>query len=346
MSKSLYNFSRAVLSSQTKDSPEMESHFRLVKQSEAAEQRLNLNFGLSAPYQSSFRMPWDAFTRDLTVGSGSSAGQYLIGTSVSKVQEALRPTSLAAKLPVVWVDNCHDITTLPRISSGDSSSQLSETASVSESDETFGSAGATPVRLSACVQFSKQLLKQAVNNPGLDAVLVNDLRKAIGQQVDSLILTGTGASGMTGLLYQPSLANSFTFSAAPTQAAVLSAQKSLEAAYVDVERMRWLLGPGTAYLWRQTARGSSNTAFFLLQNGLVNGEVPAYVSTQIGTTEQAVLADFSEMAVLVYGAGIDVVYDPFTLATSGEVRITASIYFNYVLRRPTVFAVSTDAGNQ
>lgn len=76
------------------------------------------------------------------------------------------------------------------------------------------------------------------------------------------------------------------------------------------------------------------------------GQIPAYVSTFIGSTEQTILADWRQLVLATFGEGVDLVYDPYTKVSTGEIVITANIYYQAFIRRPTVFVVSTDGGNQ
>ena len=49
------------------------------------------------------------------------------------------------------------------------------------------------------------------------------------------------------------------------------------------------------------------------------------------------------MFVLGLFGGLDVTVDPYTLATTGQIRITLNQFFDWLCRQPGAFAVMDDA---
>ena len=90
---------------------------------------------------------------------------------------------------------------------------------------------------------------------------------------------------------------------------------------------------------------ASSTANFIAQEGKI-GEIPYYATTFLSTTEQAILADWSTVALVCWGSGLEFIVDPFSLASSGEIVVTALIYYNVFARRPQTVVISTDSGAQ
>jgi HK97 family phage major capsid protein len=344
--KQRYNLARALLHAEDHNCPEAEEHFRLVKAEQEFRSNFNIGSGANRAWKRSIRAPFGSLlTRDLNVNASGTAN-LLVSTVIPEIQAALRPSSLLFKLPIQVVE-ADGVFILPRLSSGTSATPLSEIQVLSSADPSFGATGAGPARLSVAVTFSKQLLQQAASSPegGLDDVLKRDLARAISQKMDNEIINGSGVAGdVSGILNQVSVLSSFTFGAAATWAKFSGAQKSLETNFIDADSACYLIGPATADKLRQALKGTS-TARFIMEDDSI-GNIPAYVSSFAGVTEQVILADWSQVVVAVWGGGLDFVVDPYTKAGSGEVVITAALYYNVYVRRPQAVVLSTDSGAQ
>ena len=201
-----------------------------------------------------------------------------------------------------------------------------------------------PHRIAVQCTFSRQLLAQAGGNVAFDVFMATELKRAISFQLDTYLLQGTGINAQPiGILNQPGLTSN-TYGAPTTWPMVVAIIKSLEAAYIDNDNAVWVLGPSTAAKWRTAIRQASN-AFYIVEDHAV-GPINAYVSTLVGPSEQTILSDWSQLLLAAFGDGVDLTVDPYSVASTGEIKITAQFYYQCFIRRPTVFAVSTDSGAQ
>jgi hypothetical protein len=100
----------------------------------------------------------------------------------------------------------------------------------------------------------------------------------------------------------------------------------------------------TAGKLRQALRGS-NTAKFILQDGKIEN-ICCYVTSFLSGVENVILADWSTVAVAIWGNGIDLVVDTYTQAAYGKVVITAQLLYNAYCLRPQTVILSTDSGAQ
>jgi HK97 family phage major capsid protein len=324
-------------------------HYRLSKANQAWKDKLGIGTAARHPAQVEITVPWSklSLTRDLTTGGATSSASFAVGVDVPEVQKSLRPTSLFMKLPITVLDNCQGEVVLPRIATGNVPAAGTEIANLTSADVAFGAANGGPQRLFASCTFSRQLLAQASQAGGesIDRILTTELLRALSFQIDTYFLQESGVNGQPiGLLNTAASLTSNTWGAAASWPNIVAAIKQLEANTIDAENAFFLLGTNTAAKWRQLLRGTS-TGLFALEDSKV-GPVPAYVSTFIGSTEQTVLADFSQLVLACFGDGVDVVYDPYSLASTGEIRITLNLYYQLFARRPQAFVVSTDSGAQ
>jgi len=348
-----YSLTRALSNAQTHNSPEFGEHYRLSKENEGWKSKFSIGSAATRQGMSTIQVPWLALRpdklkkrqkRDLSTATGAS-GTFTVGTDVQLgVQASLRPTSIMAKLPVTFLENCQGSVVLPRISSGVSPSQLSELQNFTSADPAFSATHAGPQRLSASVTFSRQLLQQSVNS-SIDAVLANELCRAISFALDTNLISGSGVNGQAIGLINQSATSTNTYVAAGGWGQVIGVQKQLEDNFIDADSACWLVSTQTAKVWRTTLRTGNSARYILDQSSRVNN-VDAYVSSFIPASSDAtILADWTQLVVATFGQGVELTFDPFTKASTGEVVITANLYYQFFCRRPQAFVVSTNPGS-
>jgi HK97 family phage major capsid protein len=338
-----YNLARALLHSKDLNCPEAEQNFAIRKSEEDFRTKHNIG-NVDRAWKNSITAPFSSLlTRDLNVNASSNAA-LTVSTSIPEIQQALRPTSLIMKLPIQVIP-AEGVFVLPRLSTGTSATPLSELQVLSSADPSFGATGAGPARLSVQVTLSKQLLAQAAGSESLNDVLKRDLARAISQNLDNQIINGNGVAGtVTGIANLASTLTPFTFGAAATWSAYVGAQKQLETNFLDASSSYYLIGPATAAKARQALRGTS-TGLFILEDDHISN-IPVYVSSFSGVSEQVIVGDWQQVVVGIWGGGFDFTVDFYSKAGSGEVVVTCLLYFNVYVRRPQALVVSTDSGAQ
>jgi capsid protein len=101
--------------------------------------------------------------------------------------------------------------------------------------------------------------------------------------------------------------------------------------------------------WQQVAKVATYPSFLWESSGddptfgRVNGR-RAISSTQL-PPGQVVFAKWSEMIIASW-VGIEVLVDPYSLATTAEIRVRASLLADIQFRYPLAFCVSADSGAQ
>jgi HK97 family phage major capsid protein len=351
-----FSLSRMLVNADSQNSPEFETHYRLVKANEGWKNTYGIGSAGMRRGASEVSIPWGALakkkkrlTRDLTTQTQSS-GAFTVGTDVPVgIQKSLRPTSIIFKLPITVLENCQGSVVLPRISSGVTPSSGTEIQNLTPSvDPSFGAANGGPQRMTCQVVFSRQLLAQAALTAGggIDQILTDELCRAISTQIDSQILVGSGVNGQAlGILTNPGATSTNTYVAAGGWGQVMAAQKQIEDGFVDAKNACWLVSTNTAKVWRTTLRTGNSARYILDQSDRVN-DVDAYATSFIpASSDQTILADWTQLVFCSFGQGIDLVYDPYTKAGSGEVVITANLFWQAFIRRPQTFVISTNAGS-
>jgi HK97 family phage major capsid protein len=228
-----------------------------------------------------------------------------------------------------------------------------------DADQNLDAFTLSPKRITGSTVISRQLILQS--SPDIEAFVASDLTAAIAVAVDNAAINGTGtASQPTGILAVPANASgsyvysqrsaSVTFGGAATWQHVLQFEKTLEQGLVANDgSYGWAVDPTVRDKWQQTAKLSGYPSF-LWENsnddgvfGYVNGR-RALSSTQM-PTGGVLFGRWSDLLIASW-VGVDLLIDPFSLATQAEIRIRASLLADINFKYALSFCSSTDSGAQ
>lgn len=289
-------------------------------------------------------------TRNLLAGNFASAGA-LIGVDLisGSLIELLRNKQLFATLGTTVLSGLQGNVAIPRQSGGATAYWLAEGASVTESDQQFQQVGLTPKRLVAQTAYDKQLVAQA--SISIEAMVRNDIALVMAIKKDLAILTGAGSAGEPLGILNTTGVQTVTFSAAATWAKILEFETDLATQNADQTGTPvFLTSPSVRGKWKAITKiSTSQYSDFLWEKGdMING-YKGYVSNQIpatGTNANLVYYGVPQEIIDAIWAGIDVVVNPFSLDSSGQIRTTITQFCDIALRHAPAWVVSTDSGAQ
>ena len=185
----------------------------------------------------------------------------------------------------------------------------------------FSSVELSPKRLTAYIDISKQFLAQ--ESVGAEEMLKADINNALIAKLEQTIFGAEAgdANKPAGLFYSAAVE-------APSYAAVCNAEATLED-YAG-EKV-YVMSPSARASFKQTTVSGTKSDLRMLCE---NNEVGGYrVVTSSNVADKCyALGDFSELVVASWGA-IDIVVDPYTLATKNAIRLVINGYFDAKLRR-------------
>ena len=213
----------------------------------------------------------------------------------------------------------------------------SEGGAATESEMTVGSISMTPKTLGAYTDVTRQLLIQS--SLDVENLIRDDLVKAMGLAIDKAALEGTGTGGQpTGILNTTGV-NTTTFAAAnPTFAEIVAMETALRNDNVNSESLAYIL-PSAINGALKTTEKATGTAQFVTDGRSMNG-YRTVVSNQ-GTAGNVFLGDFSDLLIGMFG-GLDLTVDPYSLSTTGSVRVVALQSVDTAVRHAQSFCVSND----
>lgn len=273
----------------------------------------------------------------------ATAGGFLVGTELlgSSLIELLRNKVAVVGLGARMLTGLVGDIAIPRHTGGATAYWLTESGTVTSSQQTFGQLGLTPHRLAASTPYTKQLLAQA--SLDVEALVRNDLMAVLALAKDLAAINGSGASGEPLGIMNTTGLGSVTFGAAPTWAKVVEFETTLATANADVGNIAFLTTPAVRGKWKTVEKATGTAQFLWPDGGLVNG-YRALASNQV-PSNKVILGNWSDL-ILADWDGMDVVVDPYTLAKAGQVEITITIMCDLGVRHAASFVVSTDSGAQ
>ena len=245
---------------------------------------------------------------------------------------------------------------MPRLVTG-AATWDTETANATDAGTTFEQTKLTPKRLAALLDVSKQFLQQT--HFSAEAELVNDLVQAMAIALDQAALNGaSGGNSPVGILNIAAMP-SVTFGGtgvAPTWGKVVE----MESLLGSNNGLKGAVGYATSYklLGRfktepvDAGSGRFLASGMLSSTGLENIQMNGYRTVAsphipddltVNNLSAMIFGNWNDLVVGTFGAaGVDLTVDPYTLAISGQVRLTTNSYHDVTVRHKKSFVIATD----
>lgn len=255
-----------------------------------------------------FYMPSDMAwgRRDLTVGT-NNAGGFLVGTDHDGASfiDALRAAMVTTRLGARIMSNLQGNVAIPKLATGTSTYWVAEDGAPTEGQPVFSSIQLSPRNLASFVQISRNLLVQS--DPSVEAVIQDDITRAIAVAIDAAALAGTGSSNQpTGILATTGIGSvSFSSSGAPTFAEIVAIESAISADNAMGANMAFVTTPALAGTLKTTTKDSGSGRFVSEENSIMGYSVNP---TSSMTANTILLGDFSQLMIAQFGA-VEVITD-------------------------------------
>lgn len=302
-----------------------------------------------------FFVPLDAWqTRDFTVGTAAEAGN-LVQTTVDGSQfiDILRKASVTVGLGARQLFGLTSNLALPKKIVTTSLTNVAETAALAETQPNTAQVLLSPKRMGTFVEVSKQAMIQG--SPDVEALVRDDLLGSAAERAEFLALMGSGAANNPrGVVNQSGIG------------AVIGGVNGLQVAWTHVvgletqtANVNALSGNKSGYIVNSSTRGSlktqqkaanlpfvwDNTEFPL--NGYrvgVTNHLPSNGTKGSGVALSTLVysSDWSDLIIAYFG-GLDLTVDPYSLATTGMIRVTVNQFMDIAIRQTATFSAMTDA---
>lgn len=305
-----------------------------------------------------------AYQRSLSVGT-ATAGGHTVQTTIdaSLFADALRSRMITAALGARVLPGLDANLVIPRKTATTTAGWLTETGTASSTDPAFDQLTLSPKRIGAYTDLSKQLLVQS--SLAMEEVVQQDLSATILVELDRVAMLGAGSSNQPRGIINTSSIGSVVGGTNGAQVAwshVLDLEKAVAAANAQVSlgSCGYAINPATRGWLKRTLKVSGVGTPLIMgddavdQNGLTAlNSYRCGVSTLLpsnGTKGSSssvcstiIFGDWSQLFVGMFGSGVELIVDPYTLAATGQVRITANLFADVAVRYAASFAAMTDA---
>lgn len=217
-----------------------------------------------------------------------------------------------------------------------------EGGAATESEMTTTSVTMVPRQLAAFTDITRQLRQQS--SLDAEALVRDDLAQSLALAVDLAALQGSGASGQPTGIKNTSGINTVDFGTSPILVPSYAKVVDMETAVAEdnalVGNLAYIL-PAAMFGGLKTTEKATNTAQFVVEpGGTING-YRAIVSNQC-TAGDMFFGNFSDLLVGMWGAGVDITVDPYSLSTTGSVRIVAFQTIDVAVRNAVSFCLGND----
>ena len=323
-----------------------------------ASRNLSRVYGMSPE---GFFVPHEVWRRDFNVGTSSEAGN-LVPTMLrgDLFTDALRNELVLGRLGARILPGLSGNIDIPRKSVKSTLGMLTEIGSASETNPNTQKVSLTPKRIGAYIDVSKQALIQSAL--ALETMLRDDLLMGAAELIEDQALNGVGTGAnmrgirnTTGIGTSTAGANGAAVAWShivdlETQCANSNASPNALAGYV--------LNTKTRAKCKTVARGTNLPEIlppdaYMGADGMVrlNGyraafsnTLPSNLTKGTSTTvcSAALFGSDWSMAVLALFGAPDIVVDPYTLAATGQVKITLNQYADFGVRQPAAFSKIED----
>jgi HK97 family phage major capsid protein len=293
-----------------------------------ASRELEKRFGTSAQ---GFYVPNDVFTRDLTA-SGGDTGDKLVATDKPFVIEALTAQPVVQQLGARLLSGLTSDVTIPKSGTG-TAYWTAENAAATESTPTVGSITLSPKRVAAYSELSKQLLAQS--NFDVEGMIRSDLLLQLNLAFDKVAIDGGGTSEPSGVLDASGLHGQ---TGGQTWQNMVDAEGDVLSTNALAGSLAYVSTPANMAAMKAADKGS-DTGQFVWANNEING-YPAVATNQM-TAATTVFGDWSQVILAEFGAGVDLVVDPYSLALTGLIRVHVARLVDVGVRHGAAFCKIT-----
>ncbi len=327
-----------------------------VKQIGAAVRSLFARYGMRGQ-----SMHTGAMMRDLVVGT-STAGGHLVSTDLlgSSFIELFRNAVLFDELGVTMLTNLNGNIAIPRQTGGATTYWVAENGAPTESQQAVDQVTGTPKTVGCFTDYSRRLLLQS--SVDVEIFVRSDLALQMAQEAFRAAINGSGSSNEpTGLLNISGIGAVVggTNGAAPTYDHQVDLESAVANANADVGRLAYLTNTkvrgklrktqefastnGKA-VWTSMTGGGGRVGDVLGYNAYTSNAVPSNLTkgSASGVCSAEIFGNWAELMIFMWG-GLDLMFDPYSLSTTGAKRLVALQDMDVNVRHATSFAAMKDA---
>lgn len=306
-----------------------------IELSHAARDKLNKKEtrGITVPYDV-LKHDHSRGRRDLTVGSNTGGG-YTVATDLlsGSFIDMLRNRMALVGLGATVMNGLNGNIAIPRQTGGATAYWVGEGSAPSGSTPAFDQVTMSPKTVAAYTEYTRKFLLQTT----IDAenFVRGDLAKTIALEADRVGLYGSGSSNQPLGIKNLSGINTVDLAGAtPTWAEIVDLETQIAADNADIGAMAYLTNSTMRGALKSAPKVSGQPIYIWGDNNTMNG-YNAVASNQVESGD-IFFANWSDL-VLGFWGGLDLQVNPYSLDTTGSVRVTAFQDMDVAGRHPVSF---------
>ena len=196
----------------------------------------------------------------------------------------------------------------------------------------------TPRTVGVFTDITRRMVKQT--SLGIEALVRRDLQASIGVAIDLGAINGSGASGQPTGVLNTSGVGTVTIGTPPViWADVVNFETDVAAANADFGALGYLITAAIREIFKTVEKAATTAVFLMDPDGMVNG-YRTEVSNQLPTGDM-IFGNWNDVLIGEWG-GLDLLADPYSLGTSGGLRIHGFQDVDVAVRHAASFSVATD----
>lgn len=272
------------------------------------------------------------------------AGGYLVDTDYlsNNFIELLRNKMLVKQMGARVMSGLHGDVAIPKQSGGANTFWVSEGKSPQHSQPSFAQVTLSPKSVAAYTDFTRKLVLQS--SPDIENLVRNDLATVIALEIDRAAINGNGQGAEpAGILKTKGISEvKFDDHHPINWGKIVDLESQIAAKNADIGNLGYLCNAAMRGVLKQKEK-ADHTAQFIWEG---NGAEPGFGylnGYRVGTTNQMpadtlLFGNFGDLIIGQWGV-LDVLVDPYTLGTSGGIRIRVMQDVDIAVRHSESFAV-------
>ena len=264
--------------------------------------------------------------------------------------DALRNRMLLARLGANVMEDLVGTVDVPKRTSTTTGYWAAEATAITESAQAVGKITYTPTTLGAFTEVTRRM-RSNVGSASVDMRVREDLIATVAHELDRAGINGSGSGAEPEGVLQNSSVDTVaigTNGGAMTWAKLVEMETAIAANNASIDTIHYVTSPA-GFGHFKTKERATGTAKFLYDNGQANGRdvfasgsIPIDLTKGSGTAlTAAILGDWRMLGIGLW-TGFDVLVDPHTKATSGDVRVIVLVDCDIQVELTEAFAKCVD----
>lgn len=266
-----------------------------------------------------------------TNGQELITGEYLPQEFVP----ALRPATALSKTGYRIIPSTGHSVSFAVVTQGSTAKLYDLDGNLEDSDLKFATKELKPRKAGVCVPIPYSLLLQA--RPEIDAIVSDDIVKALDELKDKMALIGTGLNNEPIGIAKTVGVNTTPVSGIFTYEGVCNAEKLIRDSNDMSENLFWVMNSTNYTKFKTTLKDDVAGSEYLMEDGKING-YEAVINNALDDNT-IILGNFDELVITPFD-GLMLKVDDITFIKKGAVQVIATEAFDCICRRPASFTVT------